>query len=108
MSWTSEKRVGGESKASDCLLSWLESHGGSVAKLRLATLDGEMGLSVFTTDNVVKREMVMSVPISLCMTVESVSMCNPGIVSRWIRAAVAFSRLSIVPVPHCKRTNHNI
>lgn len=56
------------------LLSWFESQGGSVAKLCLADLGGEMGLSIVTGEAVRKGDVVMSIPISLCMTVESVSL----------------------------------
>lgn len=56
------------------LLSWFESHGGSVAKLVLQDLGGDLSLSVVTTEAVSKGDVVMTVPISLCMTVESVSL----------------------------------
>lgn len=54
------------------LLSWFEDHGGSVTKLCLEDLGGEMSLSLLTGQALSKGDVVMSIPISLCMTDESV------------------------------------
>ena len=54
------------------LLSWFEEHGGSVTKLCLEDLGGEMSLSLLTGQALSKGDVVMSIPISLCMTNESV------------------------------------
>lgn len=55
------------------LVSWFESRGGSVSKVKLETLGGNMGLSLVTSEVVARGDVVMSIPISLCMTVQSVS-----------------------------------
>lgn len=54
-------------------LAWFESHGGRISKLCLEDLGGDMSLSVVTQEAVHKGDVVMSIPISVCMTVESVS-----------------------------------
>lgn len=54
-------------------LSWFEAHGGSIIKLRLEDLGGEMGLGLITQEAIRKGETVMSVPKSICMTTDSVS-----------------------------------
>lgn len=54
------------------LLSWFEEHGGSVTKLILEDLGGEMSLSLLTGQALSKGDALMSIPISLCMTDESV------------------------------------
>lgn len=55
------------------LLSWFEENGGSMTKLSLEDLGGAMSLSLLTGKQPLsKGEVVMSIPISLCMTVESV------------------------------------
>ncbi|CBN75532.1 conserved unknown protein [Ectocarpus siliculosus] len=56
----------------DGLLSWFVEHGGSMTKLCLEDLGGEMSLSLLTGQALNKGEVVMSIPISLCMTVDSV------------------------------------
>lgn len=56
----------------DGLLSWFVEHGGSMTKLCLEDLGGEMSLSLLTGQALSKGEVVMSIPISLCMTVDSV------------------------------------
>lgn len=58
------------------LLSWFETRGGSVSKVCLEDLGGDMSLSIVTREAVKKGDVVMSIPISLCMTVESVSVCG--------------------------------
>lgn len=63
----------GEAAGLDRLLAWFESHGGRVSKLCLEDLGGDMSLSVVTEEAVHKGDVVMSIPISVCMTVESVS-----------------------------------
>lgn len=54
-------------------VSWFEVHGGSIIKLRLEDLGGEMGLGLITKEAIRKGETVMSVPRSICMTTDSVS-----------------------------------
>lgn len=54
-------------------VSWFEAHGGSITKLRLEDLGGEMGLGLITKESIKKGETVMSVPKSICMTTDSVS-----------------------------------
>lgn len=74
MSALQESEIGvQESGDSDGLLSWFERNGGSLLNLHLRHLGGEMGLSLVTEQPVRKGDTVMSIPISLCMTVESVS-----------------------------------
>lgn len=63
----------GEAAELDRLLAWFESHGGRISKLCLEDLGGDMSLSVVTQEAVLKGDVVMSIPTSLCMTVESVS-----------------------------------
>lgn len=60
------------------LLSWFEEHGGSVTKLCLEDLGGEMSLSLLTGQALSKGDVVMSIPISLCMTGESVRRGRSG------------------------------
>lgn len=67
---------GGGCDASERMMSWFQSHGGSTSKLRLVDDGGDMGLSLVTSRNVSKGEVVMSIPISLCMTIETVSPCS--------------------------------
>lgn len=63
----------GDAAGLDRLLSWFKSHGGRISKLCLEDLGGDMSLSVVTEEPVLKGDVVMSIPISVCMTVESVS-----------------------------------
>eukprot|EP00903_Cladosiphon_okamuranus_P013966 g12987.t1 len=62
------------------LLSWFEEHGGSVTKLCLEDLGGEMSLSLLTGQALSKGDDVMSIPISLCMTDESAKASELGVV----------------------------
>eukprot|EP00904_Undaria_pinnatifida_P008004 jgi/Undpi1/4333/HiC_scaffold_17.g07699.m1 len=62
----------GDAAGLDRLLSWFKSHGGRISKLCLEDLGGDMSLSVVTEEPVLKGDVVMSIPISVCMTVESV------------------------------------
>lgn len=64
-----------ETAGLDRLHSWFEAHGGSVSKVKLANLGGDMGLSLVTSGAMSRGDVVMSIPVSLCMTVESVSTC---------------------------------
>ncbi|CAN0307296.1 unnamed protein product [Pylaiella littoralis] len=65
----------------DGLLSWFEGHGGSITKLSLEDLGGELNLSLLTGGEAVRKgETVMSIPISLCMTVESATASELGVV----------------------------
>ncbi|CAM9505244.1 unnamed protein product, partial [Scytosiphon promiscuus] len=52
-------------------LSWFERHGGSMTDIFLEDVGGEMSLSLFTGQALSRGQHVMSIPISLCMTVES-------------------------------------
>ena len=54
-------------------VSWFEAHGGSLAKLRVEDLGGDMGLGLVTKEAVSTGQPVMSVPRSICMTTGSVS-----------------------------------
>lgn len=58
------------SNVPDLLVAWFQGNGGSISKLSVA--DGEMGLSLMTTESVEKGDVVMSIPTSLCMTMETV------------------------------------
>lgn len=62
------------------LLSWFEEHGGSVTKLCLEDLGGEMSLSLLTGQALSMGDVVMSIPISLCMTDESVRRRAGGVI----------------------------
>ncbi|CAM9311150.1 unnamed protein product [Ectocarpus sp. 8 AP-2014] len=64
----------------DGLLSWFVEHGGSMTKLCLEDLGGEMSLSLLTGQALSKGEVVMSIPISLCMTVDSAAASELGVV----------------------------
>lgn len=59
------------------LLSWFEEDGGSMTDISLEDLGGEMSLSLFTLQALSKGQLVMSIPISLCMTAESVRRARP-------------------------------
>eukprot|EP00752_Nemacystus_decipiens_P006586 g5928.t1 len=60
------------------LLTWFEERGGSVSKLHLEDLGGEMSLSLLTSQALSKGDVVMSIPISLCMTEESAKASELG------------------------------
>lgn len=78
----------------DGLLSWFVEHGGSMTKLCLEDLGGEMSLSLLTGQALSKGEVVMSIPISLCMTVDSVrrppagNASSPGVVIKSLHSCV--------------------
>ncbi|CAM9622374.1 unnamed protein product [Ectocarpus fasciculatus] len=64
----------------DGLLSWFVENGGSMTKLCLEDLGGEMSLSLLTGQALGKGEVIMSIPISLCMTVDSAAASELGVV----------------------------
>lgn len=57
----------------DQLLAWFKAHGGFVTKLSLEDFGGDLSLGIVTEEAVSKGDVVMSIPISLCVAVESVS-----------------------------------
>lgn len=58
--------------AEGALVKWFREYGGRMDKVCLRDLGGDMQLSLVTTGHIARGDVVISVPTSLCMTIDSV------------------------------------
>ncbi|CAM9982709.1 unnamed protein product, partial [Discosporangium mesarthrocarpum] len=53
------------------LESWFRDHGGVVEKVRVVDLGGDLSLSMVAVEDIRMGDVVMEIPLSLCMTVDT-------------------------------------